>query len=195
MVKYILNSGGIRNNMEGGKRFFTEAVKGFSDTPRVLICLFAYPREHWEEKYNEIKNLSLYPTNTIPVFNLAFPDKFEEQINNSDIIYIYGGDDHLIKYWLSKFNLPKIWEGKVVVTNSSSSQVLSKYAWTCDWRECIDGLGILPIKFISHYKSNYGHDDSRGLIDWDKAYEELKNYKEDLPIYALKEGEFEVFNQ
>jgi len=59
----------------------------------------------------------------------------------------------------------------------------------------MDGFGILPIKFLPHFKSSFGHDDPRGPIDWDKAYEELKNYKEDLPIYALEEGEFKVFLQ
>lgn len=195
MIKYILNSGGIRNNPEGGKKFFAEAVKGLGNNPRILICLFAYPREYWEKKFDEIKNQSLYPEDISPIFDLAFPDKFENQIKNSDIIYMYGGDDHLLKYWLSKFDISKIWEGKVVATNSASSSALAVNFWTCDWRENMDGFGILPIKFIAHFESSFGSDDPRGLIDWDKAYEELKNYKEDLPIYALKEGEFVIFEQ
>jgi len=51
MTKYILNSGGIRNNIEGGKNFFAEAVKGLSNNPKVLLCLFAYPREYWEKNF------------------------------------------------------------------------------------------------------------------------------------------------
>ena len=105
------------------------------------------------------------------------------------------GDDHLLQYWLRKFDLPKIWDGKVVATSSAGSDAMVKYFWTCDWRKNMDGLGILPIKFLPHFKSAYGDDDSRGPIEWDGAYEELKKYKEDLPIYALKEGEFVVINQ
>lgn len=194
-TKYILNSGGIRNNPEGGKRFFAEAIKGFGNTPRVLLCLFAYPREHWEEKFAETKeqSFSLYPEGVNPIYTLAFPDTFIEQIKNTDVLYIYGGDDHLLQYWLRKFDIPKIWEGKVVATNSASSQALAKHFWTCDWRQCMDGLGILPIKFISHYGSAFGADDSRGPIDWSKAYSELESYGDTaLPIYALKEGEFIV---
>jgi len=195
MTKYILNSGGIRNNPEGGKKFFAEVIKDLGNNPKVLICLFAYSREHWSNKFNELKNQSLYPENINPIFDLAFPDEFENQIKNSDVLYMYGGDDHLIQYWLNKFDIPKIWEGKVVATSSCSSQAISKYFWTCDWRENMDGIGVLPIKFISHYQSDFGHDDPRGPIDWGKSYEELKEYKEDLPIYALKEGEFVIFEQ
>lgn len=196
MIKYVLNSGGIRSNPEGSKKFFAEVIKDLGNNPKILICLFAQPREDWGKKFDEIKKQSLQCLiNIDPVFDLAFPDKFENQIKNSDVIYTYGGDDHLLKYWFSKFDIPKIWEGKVVATSSASSNFLSKYFWTCDWRQCMDGSGILPIKFIPHYQSSFGNDDPRGPIDWDKAYKEIKEYKEDLPIHALKEGEFVIFEQ
>jgi hypothetical protein len=57
----------------------------------------------------------------------------------------------------------------------------------------MDGLGILPMKFIAHYKSSYGGNDPRGPIDWDKAYSELSKYGDtSLPIHALEEGHFIV---
>jgi len=195
MTKYILNSGGIRNNIEGGKKFFAEAVKDLGNNPKILICLFAYPREHWEKKIEEIKHNNLYSEEVNPSFSLAIPDIFEEQIKDNDIIYIYGGDDHLLQYWLKKFDIPNIWKDKVIITNSAGSNAMVKYFWTCDWRKCMDGLGILPIKFIPHYQSSFGSDDPRGPINWEQAYKELKGYKEDLPIYALKEGEFVVFEK
>lgn len=196
MTKYILNSGGIRNNPEMGKKFFAEAVKGLDEKPKILICLFAYPRGYWESKIDEVKMASFYPQNIKPIFELAFPDKFEEQIKSSDVIYIYGGDDYLLQFWFKKFDIPKIWDGKIVLTNSASSNFLTKHFWTCDWRQNMDGLGILPIKFLPHYQSGYGKDDPRGPIDWEKAYKELQEYEnKDLPIYALKEGEYVVFEK
>ena len=196
MIKYILNSGGIRKNPEGGKRFFAEAVKGLGNNPKVLICCFAQPREDWEKKFDEnVKMILNFSEGKFhPVFELAFPLNFEQQIKDSDVIYINGGDDNLVQYWLRKFDIPKIFEDKVVAANSAGSSLFTKYFWTCDWRQCMDGFGILPIKFLPHFKSNFGYDDPRGSIDWDKAYEDLKNYKEDLPIYAPKEGEFIVIN-
>ena len=122
-----------------------------------------------------------------PVFEMAMPDKFEEQLQQNDAIYIHGGDDHLMQYWLKQFDIPKIWDGKVVATNSASSHALSKHFWTCDWRQLMDGLGILPIKFLAHYKSEYGEDDPRGPIDWGTALKELESYGDtSLPILIYR---------
>jgi hypothetical protein len=72
--------------------------------------------------------------------------------------------------------------------------MLATHHYTCDWRACASGLGILPIKFIPHYKSSFGDADPRGPIDWDRAYVELEGYGDkSLPIHALKEGEYVVF--
>ncbi len=196
MTKYILNSGGIRNGGDYGATFFAEIVSGLGDHPKILFCFFAEKRENWEEKFKNYKQgfLDLMPKGVEPVFDLAFPEKFVQQLKENDAVYIHGGDDHLLLHWLKQFDLPTIWENKVVATNSASSHALSKYFWTCDWRQCKEGLGILPIKFIAHYKSSYGADDPRGPVDWQKAYDELKAYgKIGLPIYALKEGAYEIF--
>ena len=197
-TKYILNSGGIPNSADKGEAFFCEIVKGLGSHPRILICCFAQPREDWEEKYKEdvAYFASLFTHDIRPVLSLAFPIHFYKQIKETDAIYIHGGDDHLIQYWLKQFDLPKLWEGKVVATNSASSHALSTHFWTCDWRECMDGMGIVPIKFLAHFGSEYGLHDPRGPIDWDEAYAKLAAYGDTtLPLYALKEGEYVVFEK
>ncbi|MDQ5886118.1 MAG: hypothetical protein QG628_515 [Patescibacteria group bacterium] len=134
------------------------------------------------------------PTGISPQFDLAIPDSFIEQCHNADVIYIHGGDDHLLHYWMSKYNLIDIFKDKVVAANSASSDMLSAHYWTCDWRQCADGFGILPIKFIPHYQSAFGANDPRGPIDWEKAKQELAEYGDKaLPLHALKEGEFKIF--
>ena len=198
MTKYILNSGGFRDKPDLAKKFFAEMVKGLGDTPHILVCCFAQAREDWETKFVTDKEtvVNLFPVGVQPILEIAFPEKFKEQVKSSDVIYIHGGDDHLVQYWLRKFDIPQIWDGKVVATSSASSHALSKYFWTCDWREAMEGLGILPIKFLAHYESSYGAHDPRGPIDWQKGYEELKVYKDsELPIYALKEGEYVIIEQ
>jgi hypothetical protein len=198
MTKYILNSGGSRAYPEKAKKFFAEIVKDLGTAPRLLICYFAQPREDWEKSFAEDQStlFKFFPTGVEPTLEMAFPDTFAEQIKNSDAIFIHGGDDHLVQYWLKKFDLPKIWEGKVVATSSASSNALSKHFWTCDWRKLMDGLGILPIKFLAHYESSYGADDSRGPVNWKAGYEELKAYGDAaLPVHALQEGEFVVIEQ
>lgn len=196
MTKYILNSGGIRNTSDKGKEFFHEMVKGMGSSPKVLICSFAQPREDWEVKFAEDKAAFdlIFDKEIKPILEHAFPDTFEKQLAETDAVYFRGGDDHLVQYWLKKFDLPRIWDGKVVATNSASSHALAKSFWTCDWRQCMDGLGILSIKFLAHFKSEYGKDDPRGPIDWDAAYSQLRQYGDkNLSIFALEEGEYQIF--
>jgi peptidase E len=197
MTKYILNSGGLRNHPEKAKVFFAEVVKGLGPKPKVLVCFFAVERQDWEQKFAEYsKNyLQISPKGIVPELELAIPESFAEQVEKSDAVIIQGGDDHLLQYWLKKFDLPKLWEGKTVAGSSAGSDALCACFWPYDWRKSIDGLGILPIKFIPAYQSDNGNDDPRGPIDWQKGYDELKKYGDtSLPIHALPEGEFVVIN-
>jgi hypothetical protein len=131
------------------------------------------------------------PSGVTPVYSVAMPDNLAEQIDSSDIIYCHGGDDHLAMYWFEKLKIAKLWQGKVVGTNSATTHALARHFWTCDWRMTKDGLGVLPIKTIAHYGSSYGADDPRGPIDWSKAKVELEAYGDKaLPVHALPEGEF-----
>lgn len=198
MTKYVLNSGGWRNNPELAKKFFAEVAKGLGSAPRLLLCCFAQPREDWEERFVAYsKDIhTFFPQGIFPVITLAFPETFVEQMKVTDILYMHGGDDHLLQYWLRQFDIPNVWDNKVVATGSASSNALALHFWTCDWRKCMDGLGILPIKFLPHYESPYGAEDPRGPIDWRGAYEELKQYGDSLlPMHALKEGEYVVIEK
>jgi hypothetical protein len=51
-----------------------------------------------------------------------------------------------------------------------------------------EGLGLVPVKVLTHYRSNF----NAPRINWDKAESELRDYKENLPLLALAEGQFEI---
>lgn len=82
-------------------------------------------------------------------------------------------------------------EGKTIAGTSAGADMLAKYAYGLDRLVVLDCLGILPLKFIPHWQSDYNAPN----INWHKAYQELKEYKEDLEIVTLKEGEFKVIVQ
>lgn len=196
MTKYVMNSGGISSQPELKRLFHQELVAGLGAVPKFLLCNFAQAREYWEPKHPGFVAAIAedMPRGVKPVFDLAFPDTFVEQCKNADVIYFHGGDDHLLQYWMRTFNVTDVFKDKVVATNSASSDMLAAHYWTCDWRQCADGFGILPIKFIAHYQSDFGIDDPRGPINWQHAYNELQAYGDTaLPIHALKEGEYKVF--
>ena len=110
MTKYFLNSGAVMKTPEKGIKFFNEALQDLGPQPKLLLCLFAQPREDWEEKFKGNKSFfeKHFDGDIKPTLSLAFPETFEKQIAESDAVYISGGDDHLIQYWLKQFDLPKI---------------------------------------------------------------------------------------
>ncbi|HSX02919.1 MAG TPA: hypothetical protein VLI05_06445 [Candidatus Saccharimonadia bacterium] len=196
MTKYVVNSGGIFNGGDMGRAFFNEVIKGLGSSPIILMCFFASPREEWQERFPKYTDgfKAVLSDRVDPTFELALPEKFAAQVAACDALYMHGGDNDRIMTALRQYDLPKTWDNKVVATNSASSIALAAHSWTCDERKCVNGLGILPIRFIAHYQSNYGADDPRGPIDWQKGYDELAAYGgQSLPIYALKEGELKVF--
>lgn len=198
MTKYVLQSGGIKRQPELKKQFHQELVKNLDNNPKFLLCNFAQGREYWEVKFQGYSDAIAedVPEGMKPSFELAIPVDFVEQCKQADVIYIHGGDDHLLQYWMKQYDHKTLFKDKVVAGNSAGSDMIATHHWTCDWRACADGLGILPIKFIPHYQSDFGDADPRGPIDWQKAYDELAAYGDtSLPIHALKEGEYIVMEK
>ena len=195
MTKYFLNSGGISHTADKGKKFLNEVVDGLGEHPKILYCLFARQREYWEKKFQEDIELNkkiLYGRE--PDYQLAMPDKFEAQVKWCDVLFIHGGDVTLLTYYLKPFILSVPWKGKRVATSSAGSAFMVRQYWDPDWRRCDNGFGFIPIKLIPHYKSEFGSDDPRGPIDWEKALSDLKKTGDQtLPIYALEQGEYELF--
>jgi peptidase E len=193
MTKYILAGGYIQKAVDGGKAFCEEMVSklNIDKKIRILYVAFAEPKHLWEEKMLVNKELFSKFINNFEL-QLAQVENFTEQIKDADVVYVRGGDTDLLFEVLSSIDgWYKELVGKVYVGASAGAEVISKYVYNLDTLCITEYLGIFPIKFIPHWKSDYNAPN----IDWDKAYDDLKEYKEDLPIHTLKEGEFKVFNQ
>ena len=135
MTKYVLNGGAVKKDKEKAKKFFAEVLAGLGGRPKILICCFAEKREDWDECYKKDLEIfpAFFPEGVSPEMILAYPETFEKQIAESDVVYIHGGDDHLLQYWLRKFDIPRVWQDKVVATSSASSDALARHFFTCDW--------------------------------------------------------------
>ncbi len=192
MTKYILVGGYIKKTEDGGKAFCEELVKGLnlSRPVKILDCMFARPAESWQEKLKEDQELfSKYISN----FELELADvsKFVEQVKSSDVIFLRGGHTVALMEALNKnSDWMKYLDGKTVAGTSAGMDAISKYAYDIDTLELADGLGLLQVKSIPHWRSDYNSPN----VDWDNALKLLKEYKEDLPIYTLGEGEFVVIH-
>ncbi|MEK7109085.1 MAG: Type 1 glutamine amidotransferase-like domain-containing protein [Patescibacteria group bacterium] len=180
-----------RKATDGGKAFSEELVKGFSEPVKILECLFARSRDNWETAYAEdVGFFQKHLPDRKLDFQLAQPDTFVKQIHWADAIYIRGGEmEPLYERLAQSPGWEKELDGKTFAGSSAGAYAITKYNHKLDTPELGEGLGLLPLKVLAHYRSDYNAPN----IDWDKAERDLKSYKEDLPLVALREGEFRVF--
>ena len=192
-TKFILVGGYPRKAPDWGKVFCEEVVRGFKPPVKILDCLFARPKEDWDKVFAEDKDFftNFLPNTQIEV-RLADSSKFIEQADWASAIYLRGGStEPLLKLLKRNQGWEKYLSGKTLAGSSAGAHAITKYHYGLHELKPRKGLGLLPAKVIVHYRSDYNAPN----IDWDKAYAELKNYKEDLPLYALREGEFVVIER
>lgn len=192
-TKYILAGGYIQNASDKGEAFCHELVKDVNkESIKILDCMFARPKKDWQET---IKKDTDFFSRYLAKFELviADPDNFPEQVKEADIIFLRGGFTLPLMEALSKdISWAKELGGKVVAGTSAGAEVLAKYYHVLKTNRTGDGFGLIPIKFVPHWKSVFFDGETQNL-DWDKILQELKEYKEDLPVLTLAEGEFKVF--
>jgi peptidase E len=140
----------------------------------LLVISFARPEEEWDLPENEReKIIRLNPDKNI-TFQTASKEDILDQIDWADSIYIRGGrsDRDLLKSLQPAKKILNHLHGKIVAGSSAGLDVISKYFYNIDTDNIEEGLGILPIKAISHYglPNQYGK-------DFEKEFEDLKNYK------------------
>lgn len=191
MKKFILIGGYPHKAIDGGKALCEEMIKGFSGPIRILDCLFARPLENWEKAYQQDKEFfpKNLPNSKLDI-ELAQPSVFLDQLEKTDVLYFRGGNTGVLMKALSQFpNWSEKLDGITIAGSSAGMDMLAQYCFNLDTLQLEDGLGLLPIKTIPHWKSDYNAPN----IDWDDAKQSLSQYKEDLPIVTLGEGEFKVF--
>lgn len=185
MTKYILHGGKTSVNSIDNQKYYLETINIPKQNMNLLIVSFAREPQIWKEKLEQYRQIFLNLNSDKQInFVLADPDSkiFTKQIQEADIIFILGGETiRLIKHLENIKNLKELFKDKIIAGSSAGANLLSKYYYTINGKEVRHGLGILNIKTFPHFEPSLT-----------KELEELKNYKEDLPIYTLPEEKFEI---
>lgn len=185
MTKYVLHGGGAKLDTVENEKFLAEILKGFEDGVKILLVYFAKDRGAWREKFaEEVSFWGRSKTGIKPIFTLASEDNAEfcEQIKTAEIIFLRGGDDLKLLNKLKKIrDFAQLIKHKVVAGSSAGALVLTKHYYTNDYDQFVEGLGILPIKLICHFREN------------NKVKEkELELQGKVFPVITLKEQEWIV---
>lgn len=188
MTKFILHGGATLEPLPGNKQFFVEMVKGLAEPVKVLLVYFARGQSRWPEAFEEDEGNFKNSTPGLDMeFIIADPDpkKFAELVKKAGVIYFRGGRTAMLQEVLKHaLNFKELPDRKIYGGESAGANVLAKYYYSGENQAIKEGLGILPIKVITHY------DESKQ----DKL-EELKKTGEDLPVYALREGEYQILEK
>ncbi len=191
-TKYILVGGYPQKGLNGGKAFAQELVKDFGESVSILVCLFARTRDVWDEAYNQdVEAFKRHlPEKNLEVV-MADPEKFLEQLRKTDVLYLRGGHStQLLVDTLSGYpDLKGMLQGKTVAGSSAGADAISQYYYGLDTPDEIkEGLGLLPVKVVVHYRSDYNAPN----INWDRVDELMVSTHPELPTLNLTEGQFEV---
>lgn len=184
MTKFILHGGETSVENENNRNFFKEIVKDLS-RPHILIVYYARDKSDWPELLNGDAQ-RFKKANAEAIIELADEDIHTaiKQILTADVIYVRGGKTLKLYNKLKEIDsLKEVIKNKVVVGSSAGAFVLSKYFYSNDLKQMYEGLGILPVKVIAHYSK-----------ELESVYNKLIRFKEDLPIYSLRETEYKVVN-
>ncbi len=193
-TRFIIVGGYPHKAADEGKAFCEEVVRGFHNPVKVLSCLFARPIENWNIAFAQDREFFTKHLFNIEIdIQLAKPKTFTEQVRWANLIYIRGGTSThaLIALLKQSGEWQKELIGKTVAGSSAGAEAMATHYYNIDDLKLDSGLGLVPVKVIVHWRSDYNAPN----VDWDKAYSELQNYKESLPILTLAEGQFEVYEK
>ena len=154
-------------------------MRGFNN-PKVLLVYFARDVRDWKSLFEDDKKNFGHSVR----LSMATTKDFSKEVMDSNIIYLRGGDTYKLLKELRKINFKKLIKGKVIGGSSAGVYVLVKYYYSNHADELRRGLGILNIKAFCHFSQ-----------DKKDKLKMLKEYKEKLKTYVLKDTEFIVLKE
>lgn len=181
-IKFILHGGfNPEKTGEDSHAFYEEILKDTSDNVAILLVPFAkdadrvaYGTDKVSKEFQKVagaKNLSIM---------VATQEGFIDEVKRSDVIYFHGGVSVRLLDILKQYvDLESVLKGKVVAGDSAGANVWCKFFYSPHADGVFEGLGLLPVKIIPHYKEEYA-----GKLDGTDP---------SLETVLLPEYEFKVF--
>ncbi|HKL44554.1 MAG TPA: Type 1 glutamine amidotransferase-like domain-containing protein, partial [Candidatus Absconditabacterales bacterium] len=175
---------------EKNKKFFQHVVKEGGN--KVLIFPFAQKNRDYDLQF-ELDSQKFIDNNPDLDIECAMASNdigvLVEQIREYKSLYFCGGKGSQHIDILQQINnLEELLENKIISGNSAGSVIWAKYYYTEFITDVLEGLGYLDIKMMVHWLSQKYP--GKFVLE---NLEKLKDYGEDLPVYTIREQEYEVF--
>lgn len=189
MNKYIFHGGGSAQDGVGNNSFFEELVKDAPENGTVLLVYFASREDDYSDRVAYDTEKCKSATNKKLSVVVANKDDFVKQVLEADVIYLRGGSTEKLITALKEYpELESVLTNKqkTIAGSSAGAYELSTYFSSHYEDIAASGLGIVPVRVITHYES-------KKMPPREGAIEALKNTAQELPLITLRETEWEVF--
>lgn len=189
---FILAGGNDRGTHDYAKRLEAEIAKHVT-SPKMLSCFFSHPEKEWDYWYDNWQKWFSEKFKTSFTYDYAKKETFLNQVDTADVIYLHGGDTHLLLESLPDTKiLIEHFKDKVVVGSSAGANALSKKYWSSSKAEPGQGLGIVNTNVMVHYGVPDRDGRRRTMDDWKKEEADFQAYVGSGKITRLSEGQFIV---
>ena len=192
MTKYIFHGGGTRKESGNNDSFYAELVKDIPEHGLLLLVYFASRTADNSERiaYDTQKCREFSNGKDFDV-EVATIGEFINQITKADAIYFRGGSTEKLLNTLKQFSdLKSCFENKTkTVAGSSAGAYVLSTLYSSHYEDiAAPGLGIVPVRVITHFRSEK-------MPPKEGAIEALKETRQDLGLITLEEGEWKVVIQ
>jgi cyanophycinase-like exopeptidase len=157
-TKFVLYGGFNPEEANPGNfEFSQELLKEAPENAKVLVVPFAKEVDRiipTHERVSAELNAAKWQKNIF--IEGATEENLIQQINSADVIYFQGGSSSKLLNTLKRFPyLKQYLEGKTIGGDSGGGNVLCKFFYSPKTDTINEGLGILPLKIIPHFKEEY----------------------------------------
>lgn len=182
-TKFILHGGYAGRPNSGNDEFFKEILKGAPQNTKILLVYFAKGKNEYERMQRE--DAAQFEKNKGErdiSFEIASLESFLQQVAQSDVIYLHGGNtSKLLKELKRCLGLRNLMDEKIVVGESAGAYVLSSCFYSKIESGIFEGLGFVPVKTICHYAGENA--------------EKLKECSDGLETLLLADYQYKVYQQ
>ncbi len=187
MTKYIFHGGCVQPESINNNSFYSELVKDVPYDGMVILVYFASRTDDISDRIAyDIEQCQKFSMGKSINFEVANLDNFMELAKEADTIFFRGGSTEKLLNTLSQFpDLKSVFENKnkTVAGSSAGAYVLSTF-YSSHYEDKVEpGLGIVPVRVVTHYESEK-------MPPRPGAINELKKNCQNLQLITLREGEW-----
>jgi len=189
MKRLVLMGGRPWLAADGGAACAAALFRYAGKSPKLAFCIFAQPESDWHA--TEQANTAILNANSggrHVTYRTMTPQNVTEVSNWADIIYVPGGNSHVLKEKLASIpGLAALWDGKLVAGSSAGAVTLcERYIYLQD-KTFGQGLGWVKASCIPHWRDAF---ETYTDDDWDWAEEQMTSRYPDLPVLCIPEGKY-----